>query len=321
MAWIESHDDLKDHPKTKQLARVLKISVPTAIGHLNCLWWWAMKYAPDGNLSKYKNDDIAEAMLWDGKSVKIVNSLVSCGFLDKEDSCLTIHDWKIYGGKLFEKREREKNRKQNERKTPLEPFDINKPSGGHPQDIQRTSIAREDKRREEKIIKDYKKLPPTPIDGGADSELIDHENVTPTKSDPVPYSEIMALYNSTCTSLPKIQRIDGKRKRAVAARYKTYKGMGAFKVLFEKAEHSEFLRGENDRNWRADFDWIIAPTNMAKVIEGRYDETMRRGPPGYKGAIQAPKNYDDDDEDDILTLMQKERAKREVENGACIKSD
>ena len=52
MAWIESHQELRHHYKTKRLARELKVTVAAAIGHLHCLWWWAIDFAPDGDLSK-----------------------------------------------------------------------------------------------------------------------------------------------------------------------------------------------------------------------------------------------------------------------------
>ena len=45
-----------------------------------------------------------------------------------------------------------------------------------------------------------------------------------------------------------------------------------FKTLFEKAEASRFLKGANDRNWSATFDWLITDTNMAKVLDGNYDD-------------------------------------------------
>ena len=45
--------------------------------------------------------------------------------------------------------------------------------------------------------------------------------------------------------------------------------------FFEKAEASEFLKGENDRAWTADFDWLIRPTNMSKVLEGKYDGSSK----------------------------------------------
>lgn len=36
-------------------------------------------------------------------------------------------------------------------------------------------------------------------------------------------------------------------------------------------ERSGFLRGENDRGWRADIDFFLQPKSFAKLIEGAYD--------------------------------------------------
>lgn len=91
-----------------------------------------------------------------------------------------------------------------------------------------------------------------------------------SKTDTVPYREIMELYNMTCLKLRKIQRIEGERKKHVAARYKTY-GLETFKELFEKANASDFLCGENQKSWKADFDWLMNATNLPKVLEGKYD--------------------------------------------------
>lgn len=96
-------------------------------------------------------------------------------------------------------------------------------------------------------------------------------------SSPVPFEKIMQLYNATCKSLPKIKVIDGQRRKAVAARWRTYHSLEIFAELFEKAEASDFMRGENDKGWAADFDWIIRPTNMAKVLEGKYDNDRMKG--------------------------------------------
>ncbi len=91
-----------------------------------------------------------------------------------------------------------------------------------------------------------------------------------------PYKNIMDLYNSICTSFSKIRIIDGKRKEAVKARWKTYGSIDVFKELFERAEASRFLKGENDGGWKADFDWMMRPTNMAKILEGKYDKLQTR---------------------------------------------
>ena len=45
-----------------------------------------------------------------------------------------------------------------------------------------------------------------------------------------------------------------------------------FQTVFTKAEASSFLKGQNDRNWNANFDWLIKDANMAKVLDGNYDE-------------------------------------------------
>lgn len=82
----------------------------------------------------------------------------------------------------------------------------------------------------------------------------------------------MQLYNEICVSFSKVQKIDGARRKAVAARFKTYPNIETFETLFRKTEASSFMKGENDRNWRADFDWIMKPTNMCKVLEGKYDD-------------------------------------------------
>lgn len=102
MAWIESHQQLLRHPKTARLARLLGVSVPTAIGHLHCFWWWAMDYAPDGDLSHADELDIATAAMWEGDERTFFEALERAGFIDLDP--VRIHDWDDYGGKLNRKR-------------------------------------------------------------------------------------------------------------------------------------------------------------------------------------------------------------------------
>ena len=41
--------------------------------------------------------------------------------------------------------------------------------------------------------------------------------------------------------------------------------------MFQKAESSSFLKGKNNRDWVANFDWMIKDSNMAKILDGNYD--------------------------------------------------
>lgn len=43
------------------------------------------------------------------------------------------------------------------------------------------------------------------------------------------------------------------------------------------AEESSFLNGKNNRNWSANFDWLIKDANMAKVLDGNYADSRNTG--------------------------------------------
>jgi hypothetical protein len=102
MAYLPSHQTLATHPKTRKAARRLAVSLPTVIGHLHLLWYWALDHAPDGDLSKFDPDDLADAAGWEGDPDDFVKALTDCGpgdsagFLDPDGS---LHDWDDYGGK------------------------------------------------------------------------------------------------------------------------------------------------------------------------------------------------------------------------------
>ena len=152
MAWIESHQSLGAHPKTKKLARLLNVPLPQVVGHLHMLWWWAFDYAQDGDLSRYAAEDIADAVLWEGSASLLMASLLDAGFLDQPNGKPCIHDWDEYGGKLLAKRRADAQRKENARNS--EP--VQRTSNGHPTDILRTAQVEErrgediEEKREEK---------------------------------------------------------------------------------------------------------------------------------------------------------------------------
>ncbi len=88
----------------------------------------------------------------------------------------------------------------------------------------------------------------------------------------------MNLFNEICVSFPRLRCIEGSRKKAVAARWKQFGGnLDTFRELFETAEASDFLKGVNDRNWSATFDWLMNANNAAKVLEGNYSADKRDG--------------------------------------------
>lgn len=89
------------------------------------------------------------------------------------------------------------------------------------------------------------------------------------KDAPTPYQQIINKYNSICKSLKKMELLTNKRKTAIRLRYKKY-GIDKLIEVFTLAEKSNFLKGNNDRGWIADFDFVINENKIAKILEGNY---------------------------------------------------
>lgn len=83
-------------------------------------------------------------------------------------------------------------------------------------------------------------------------------------------SDVLDAYLLYCPSLPKPQKLTDKRKGHIRALLKTFT-LEEIKDAFRKAEESDFLKGNNDRKWRADFDFLINQNNLTKVAEGKYN--------------------------------------------------
>ena len=74
---------------------------------------------------------------------------------------------------------------------------------------------------------------------------------------------------------PPIARCRGLSKgRAAQARQRlSERSLEEWRGVYRAVNQSPFLRGDNDRGWRASFDWILKPENVLKVLEGKYEAT------------------------------------------------
>lgn len=108
-------------------------------------------------------------------------------------------------------------------------------------------------------------------------DKISKDKLSIEKRECTDFQSVVALFHEICVSFPKVRSLSDARKKAIKARLNTY-SMDDFRTVFENAEASSFLKGKNDRNWNANFDWLIADKNMAKVLEGNYaDKGSRNG--------------------------------------------
>lgn len=97
----------------------------------------------------------------------------------------------------------------------------------------------------------------------------------------VPYHEVIDMYNDICSlRLPKVIKVSDARRRRIKSRFADGYTIEDFRTLFKTAVETPFLCGENSRNWAANFDWLIEPGNMLKVLEGNYSKSNTRASGG-----------------------------------------
>lgn len=113
--WVHVYRMLFDHPKTKRLARRLGLDVAAAAGYLICMWSWAMAIAPDGDLSRFDEEEIEVAAGWGGDDGRFVAAATECRWLDAAEIGLMIHDWDEWAGPLVAKRAKERKRSAERR--------------------------------------------------------------------------------------------------------------------------------------------------------------------------------------------------------------
>ena len=129
-----------------------------------------------------------------------------------------------------------------------------------------------------------------PETGFGDSDNIPPDEKIPVEREQTNYKAVVDSYNSLCKSFPKVTKLSERRRKAIRARLKEY-SLAELEKAFALAEESEFLKGANNRNWMASFDWIISDSNLPKVLEGKY--ANRASPNGNSGKSQSM--FGDDD--------------------------
>lgn len=107
--------------------------------------------------------------------------------------------------------------------------------------------------------------------------------------------EIEEKYNSL--DFPKIQKLTTKRKDKVKSRLKEYDLEFILKTL-DKANESDFLKGKNDRGWKANFDWFfVNEDNLLKVSENKYNPKKENNVPDWFNQNFEEKEYEYTDEE------------------------
>lgn len=101
-------------------------------------------------------------------------------------------------------------------------------------------------------------------------------NTSKSEAEKYNYNLIAGKFNEQAVKydISTIIKLSDKRKAKLKARIDE---LGEDKIIeaIDKIKESSFLRGENDRKWKIDFDWLIAnDTNILKVLEDKYKDEV-----------------------------------------------
>ena len=178
-----------------------------------------------------------------------INIFQRFGMIGQENGRFYVNNWEEYqnidGMERIKEQNRERKRKERENKK----NDVSRDS--------HVTVTQQD------------------IDKDIDKDIDTDKRHRNKDSDKFTYQLIVDMYNDTCVSFPRLTTLSQARKKAIKARLKVYT-VEDFQTLFLKAETSRFLKGENSKDWYATFDWLIKDANMAKVLDGNYDDRFNK---------------------------------------------
>lgn len=92
---------------------------------------------------------------------------------------------------------------------------------------------------------------------------------------PVSPADLAEAWNTERGHLPRCLELTDVRKRKAQQRIRERPRLDDWREIIRRVAGSRFCNGENDRQWRASFDWILQPDVGAKVLEGKYDNLPR----------------------------------------------
>ncbi len=94
----------------------------------------------------------------------------------------------------------------------------------------------------------------------------DFSNPTPLEID---FKKLIDFFNENKGNMPEVQKISKTRQIRISNLIKNY-SKEKLKDVILKCKNSNFIQGENDRDWIANFDWITKSENFIKILEGNY---------------------------------------------------
>lgn len=268
--WIKITTDIFDDEK------ILMIESMPSADSIIVIWFKLLTFAGkqnnDGvflmsNRIAYTEEMLASIFRRDVNTVRLaLNAFEQFGMIEIIDNVITIPNWgkhqtlDVYEKKRARDRERVARKRAEQKALVAASPDNSQNVAGQSRDMS------PDSRRTSQNVASIEREEERDKEGEGEGE----------GKVRIDYDGIRNAYNRTCPSLPAIKSLSDSRRRAIRARLNTYTVEDILEA-FRKAEASDFLKGANDRNWQANFDWILKDANIAKILDGNYDNKPHQG--------------------------------------------
>ena len=94
------------------------------------------------------------------------------------------------------------------------------------------------------------------------------------------FDEVVDLWHAICVDLPQVRVRNATRQKKVLCRVSEMggyeKALPVIEDVFRTAQSISFYKGDNNRGWKASFDWFFEnDTNWAKVLERVHQNGQR----------------------------------------------
>ena len=267
MSWVKIDDQMADHPKFAGLDRF----APLALALQVRAFCYASRHLTDGFLPAGIIPGLLDGFeSWgietggvrgmfavgsDGDEFDWPAIMVGAGLWEQREGGYLIHDYLDYNpskAEVLAQRKAAKRRMAERRE------DKPKRSTEKPKKFARSS---------EEVNRSPSPSPSPP-------ELLSKESPNLLAEDGLPSPErVKDAFNRLCApALPLVRWLTAPRKQHIKARFASLDSMVKWEGLFARVARTPFLLGENDKGWKASFDWLVAnDARWTRIMEGVYD--------------------------------------------------
>lgn len=236
-------------------------------------------------------------------------ALIEAGFLSRDGAQIHVCGWADYNAALMRnwengrkggrpKKEPSGNPGETQEKPRRNPDETQQEPNGNPAETQsavwetQSEPIRVDKSREEYSLPSLRSGsggesadPPAAATPAQPAAL----QLVANSGDNCPHQAIIDAYHEALPMCPRVKVWTNARAQALRSRWredKARQSLDWWRRLFAYCAKSSFLTGKappmpgHSRPFELTLDWLVKPENLAKVIEGKYDDVLSLGAGG-----------------------------------------